>query len=684
VCSVGSLMMTVPLKYILTLALVSAATGAPTSIARPAASNVTVARMMPNTNFPAGDLPGKDHEFPPGTKPEACQALCDKTPECHAWTFLKRGGPGGQGMSCCIKGPIISDGCPHPAPGMVSGAKVAGSAQCTHGPPPKPPPPPPGPPYHHTGPLACQDNAKFPMLPTFHIIGNVSQATDGTIKLEPINDASGVTYYKGLYHVWHQCCQNHWDHVISKDLIHWQRLPPPIQGGSHVVWGASGERTYDGSISMLPMEDGGPIFLYDAPDKIPKGWAGCGECILSIARLNNTDDKYLQLFTRDEGGGDPVLIHNDFVNKTGAPVEKPVDFPSTIWKNGDHYNFIAQGSRFTTKDKSFRQWDRVEPPMIGCHENGGQWWIPTPNTIGGDKPPVGTPNWLVNCGGGTTYRIGNYHPENESFVWDGHTVANLEHGQAGWWGAQGGDANNDRMMMIGWIKDYHGDAGPGISFLTRLTLLREVNWDVRTQNLVSNPVPELLGLRSAAPIASETIPSLPAHGAPHVVAKTAGGAAASADIVIKFSAPSAGGSFGACVLGNGTAGSGIGITISLGAGQNASQARISSGPCNVVVAGEGAESGGSSGSSASESVVQLFDDESEITVRVLPDRSVADWFVQGGRWAASDGWQSADARQPADTSVMLWSSASGVSAQIDVWSMSCGWLNPSYTDSPSL
>jgi hypothetical protein len=105
-------MMTVPLKYILTLALVSAATGAPTSIARPAASNVTVARMMPNTNFPAGDLPGKDHEFPPGTKPEACQALCDKTPECHAWTFLKRGGPGGQGMSCCIKGPIISDPWP--------------------------------------------------------------------------------------------------------------------------------------------------------------------------------------------------------------------------------------------------------------------------------------------------------------------------------------------------------------------------------------------------------------------------------------------------------------------------------------------------------------------------------------------------------------------------------------------
>ena len=70
-----------------------------------------------------------------------------------------------------------------------------------------PPPPPPGPPYVHTGPLACQDNDRFPMLPTFHIIGNVTQAADGAITLEPINDCSGVTYYKGLYHVWHQCCQ---------------------------------------------------------------------------------------------------------------------------------------------------------------------------------------------------------------------------------------------------------------------------------------------------------------------------------------------------------------------------------------------------------------------------------------------------------------------------------------------
>ena len=134
--------------------------------------------------------------------------------------------------------------------------------------------------------------------------------------------------------------------MISKDLVHWQRLPPPIQSfpGDHSVWGATGERTFDGSISMLPAEDGGPVILYDAPDKIPKGYPGCGECILSIARLNKTDDKYLQLFTRDEGGGDPVSLTGQ--NMTKGATNGPVDFPSTIWKSGAPTRpQLTQGSR---------------------------------------------------------------------------------------------------------------------------------------------------------------------------------------------------------------------------------------------------------------------------------------------------------------------------------------------------
>ena len=63
---------------------------------------------------------------------------------------------------------------------------------------------PPAPP--HVGPLACQPNEQQPMIPTYHIIGNVTQDADGSVKLEGINDCSGVTYYKEIYHIWHHTC----------------------------------------------------------------------------------------------------------------------------------------------------------------------------------------------------------------------------------------------------------------------------------------------------------------------------------------------------------------------------------------------------------------------------------------------------------------------------------------------
>jgi hypothetical protein len=61
------------------------------------------------------------------------------------------------------------------------------------------------------------------------------------------------------------------------------------------------------------------------------------------------------------------------------------------------------------------------------------------------------------------------------------------------------------MMMLGWATpDYHGDAGKGIAFLTRMTLLREVNYDHKLQNLVANPLPELKGLATVQLAHTET------------------------------------------------------------------------------------------------------------------------------------------------------------------------------------
>ena len=377
-------------------------------------------------------------------------------------------------------------------------------------------------------PLACQKNIDQPMLPVFHIIGNVTKNPDSSIKLEAINDCSGVTFYEGIWHIWHQCCQSHWDHVISKDLIHWQRLPPPIQPAT--------TRTWDGSISMLPKEDGGPLILYDAED----GKLGSGDRpIIGVARLTDPNDKYLMKFKRVDDN--PIVMEGG-----------PGAFPGQVWKNANHWNFIMQGKRYQSNDSKFHIWKNMGP-FNGQGEHGGQWWIPFPGQADGTPAPAATtPNYIINIGGGDKYLWGNYHPENETFVPyvpSGATTpktSELESAQGGWWGAQ---SANGRMFMIGWaLGDYNGPAGPGIDFLTRLTLLREVNFDAKLGDLVSNPAPELANLRTGS-IASEKLIALTPN-TPYHIAGTAGGAAASADIELSFSVPASGsGKFGACVLG---------------------------------------------------------------------------------------------------------------------------------------
>ena len=510
--------------------------------------------------------------------------------------------------------------------------------------------------------------------------------------------------------------------------------------------------------------------------------------------------------------------------------------------------------------------------MVGKREHGGQWWLPVPNQVDGSPPPAGMPDYLVNVGGGDLYLWGNYHPENESFTpWiaPGSTKAKtteLERGQGGWWGAQNA---NGRMLMIGWaLGDYNGPAGPGISFLTRLTLLREVNFDLKTMDLVSNPAPELTSLRSGS-LASERAVAL-APNSLHLVGGTAGGAAASADVVVNFTYAfdkRGQATFGACVLAagpgtppfvphwsvqpdtnaayakvtpgnnkaatilgdfpsadgcwaacNATAGcrefawhifganppapyanatnfcyqinkpdtenpyirpqagsgtvSGVfltGDTAGLGRSSSAERGNpllpricwrtlmdcevgeggdaIHQGPLDVaacdllsmlasrcgslrpsiyadvryiddVIAIEGlgikftankdptiglelwlgactvnSTTGRSSVISSSPQgqdehapvdTIPLFDDEREISVRILPDRSVADFFVNGGRYSGTVSWVSPAPRAAAASQVTVFSNTAGVTADIDVYGMGCGWENPSYTAHPTM
>lgn len=589
-------------------------------------------------------------------------------------------------------------------------------------------------------PLACQPLETQPMLPIFHIIGNVTPGAGNNVTVEPINDASGITFYRGLWHVWHQCCQDHWDHCVSRDLIHWQRLPPPIQPLTTKTW--------DGSISLLDAAAGGPVILYDAQD----GKAGIGgrdSPILGVARLVDPDDAYLLTWARRA---------DNPVNFTGPPVA----FPGQVWRNGDHFNFNGQGARFTTRDATFHSWTNAGP-FNGESEHSGGWTFPVPNSASGAPPPPGSPNLAVNVGGGATFQLGTYDAAAESFApWrpsgePAGRVASLEGGAADWWGAQGGPDVGGRAMMVGWaLPDFTGDAGPGITFLTRLTLVREVTWDAELATLVSNPLPELAGLR-ADYIARERGLALAPGGAPTVVPGTPGGAAASADVVVTFSGVAPGAVFGACVLVDGAGAGGLGALVSVSSGGGSpgdyyepgedrpggdynvtdvsySDPRVCQAACTAdpacaaytyvtrpplvgscclkgsvpaqnpnptctsgikpappgsfdVRVGSCAEAAAGALRGPPVGTLRLRGGSAAptLTLRVLADRSVADFFAEGGRWAGTVSWPTSHApRNPGDSAVLAWATTPGVVADIDVAAMGCGWVTPSYTDSPTM
>ena len=294
-------------------------------------------------------------------------------------------------------------------------------------------------------PNTCQPRAAHPFLPIYHIIGNVTTGPDGAMtSLEDINDVSSVILYKGVYHVFHQCCQNHWDHLVSKDLMHWTRLPPPIvpnmnpTGVPHPDWYDS-HGSWDGSLSL------------------PHDWNGLSEPVVVMTAVEDSHYKVGMAVVRPTNASDPFLLSwtkdaANPINFTSGALTTPYDTPGQLWKNGDHWNFLILGTRYTTTDPSFHTWG-VAPgdKFAKFGETGGQWFSPIANLADGSAPPEGSPRWMMNVGAGNTYALGEYHRDNETWTTI-KAAAIIDHGPDAAWMA--GQFAGERFMNIGWMK--HG------------------------------------------------------------------------------------------------------------------------------------------------------------------------------------------------------------------------------------
>ena len=204
---------------------------------------------------------------------------------------------------------------------------------------------------------------------------------------------------------------------------------------------------------------------------------------------------------------------------------------------------------------------------------------------------------------------------------------------------------------------------------------REVDYDPRTKALVANPVQELVNLRNgtvynssvttagsgATADGAAATPSegawgqlhVPGGGVPLELNGTAGGAAASADIVLLLKVPKSNSaadepidaaaagaatntSLSVCVLSDAGGNSGIAVTINVSTPaprRGPTSTRTSTSTATHSTAslsiGQCGEAGRAPHGHTAASMV-VFDDEDLIDVRILVDRSIVEAFVMGG------------------------------------------------------
>ena len=318
-------------------------------------------------------------------------------------------------------------------------------------------------------PNTCQPRAAHPFLPIYHLIGNVTSDAGGkVVSVEDINDVSSVFLWAGVYHVFHQCCQNHWDHAVSRDLVHWTRLPPPIvpnmnpTGVPHPDW-YDAHGSWDGSLSV-PHDWNGitePVVLMTTVEGAPPGDAAAADrprsiraaaatarsrssagmaVGMAVVRPTNASDPYLVSWTKD--AANPVAFEN------GSAIDSPYDTPGQIWRSGDHWNFLVVGERYTTTDPTLHTWRKVAGEQWPTGEFGGQWFSPLANLADGSAPPAGSPGWMMSVGDGGKYALGDYRPANESWTTRNEGVT-IDYGPDSAWEA--GQFAGGRFMNIGWF-----------------------------------------------------------------------------------------------------------------------------------------------------------------------------------------------------------------------------------------
>ncbi|SJZ61824.1 glycoside hydrolase family 32 protein [Garciella nitratireducens] len=305
-----------------------------------------------------------------------------------------------------------------------------------------------------------------------------------------LNDPNGLTYFKGVYHVffqWNQKGTTHhnksWGHVISKNLIDWVYLDPALEPKD---WFDK-----DGCYSGSAIEYNGKLFLF---------YTG------NVSTKSGERKSYQCLATSRDG------MHFE---KKGPILEHPKGYTShvrdpKVWQDTNHIWWMILGAQtqdlkgtcILYRSDNLKNWTFVGPLMQSSPSLGYMWECPDMILLENKDIFIFSPQGLSPKGDfyQNIYQTGYFSgmfKKDGTFIKDKNDFTELDRGFE-FYAPQSFVDPKGRRIVFGWMgtmKPELEQAVPTISngWLHHLSLPRKIEW--KNNHLYQHPISELHSLR---------------------------------------------------------------------------------------------------------------------------------------------------------------------------------------------
>lgn len=319
-----------------------------------------------------------------------------------------------------------------------------------------------------------------------------------------MNDPNGMFFLDGEYHLFYQHFPDttvwgpmHWGHAVSKDLIHWERLPIALYPDS-LGYIFSGSAVVDvNNTSGFGTTDNPPvvaIFTYhDANAERAEKNDFQTQGIAYSTDKGRTWKKYDK---------NPVMKNpniRDFRDPKVSWINEAKQWVMTLAVN-DHVEFYGS--------PDLKQWSKLSEFGKTDGDHGGVWECPDLFKL---EDEAGNAKYVLfvsinpgapNGGSGTQYFIGNF--DGKRFISDtpGKNVGWIDYGPDDYAGVTFANvpASDNRRIFMGWMSNWlYAERVPTVVWRSATTIPRTLSLRKTDNGYVVNslPVTELTGLISA-------------------------------------------------------------------------------------------------------------------------------------------------------------------------------------------